>query len=66
VAQRRLLTILHEQARQINRQKGNGFGLSQVYGFVKQANGTVSIESNKTGTAVRMDLPFVGDRRAAA
>ena len=38
-------------------ENGNGFGLSQVYGFVKQANGTVSIESNKTGTAVRIDLP---------
>ena len=38
-------------------ENGNGVGLSQVYGFVKQTNGTVSTESNKTGKAVRIDLP---------
>jgi signal transduction histidine kinase len=43
--------------------KGNGFGLSQVYGFVKQMNGTISIES-KDGTTITMNFPSVGQRRS--
>jgi signal transduction histidine kinase len=39
--------------------KGNGFGLSQVYGFVKQVNGTISIES-KDGTTITMNFRSVG------
>ena len=38
---------------------GTGFGLSQVYGFVKQADGTISVESNETGTAMTMRFPAV-------
>jgi signal transduction histidine kinase len=41
---------------------GTGFGLSQVYGFVKQANGTISVESKETGTAIRMKFPAVETR----
>ena len=41
---------------------GTGFGLSQVYGFVKQANGTISVESKETGTAITMKFPVVETR----
>ncbi len=38
--------------------QGTGLGLSQVYGFVSQSNGLVSIESTPgTGTLVRLYLP---------
>jgi CheY-like chemotaxis protein len=38
--------------------KGSGLGLSQVYGFARQSNGQVEIESEPgTGTAVRLYLP---------
>jgi signal transduction histidine kinase/ActR/RegA family two-component response regulator len=48
--------------------KGTGLGLSQVYGFVKQSDGHVKIESAAgKGTTVRMPLPrFVGALRPAA
>ena len=40
--------------------KGTGLGLSQVYGFVRQSNGFISIESAPgAGTAVRLYLPQV-------
>ncbi len=39
--------------------KGSGLGLSQVYGFVSQSNGQVSIDSAPgKGTAVRLALPL--------
>jgi CheY-like chemotaxis protein len=38
--------------------KGSGLGLSQVYGFVKQSGGTVTIESRPgQGTTVRLYFP---------
>jgi CheY-like chemotaxis protein len=38
--------------------KGTGLGLSQVYGFVKQSDGHVKIDSQPgRGTAVRIHLP---------
>lgn len=38
--------------------KGNGLGLSMVYGFVKQSKGHISIDSNEeSGTCVRMYFP---------
>jgi hypothetical protein len=43
-----------------------GFGLSQVYGFVKQANGTISVESKETGTAITMKFMAVGRYRKTA
>jgi two-component system, NtrC family, sensor kinase len=42
--------------------KGTGFGLSQVYGFVKQANGTISIDTKRTGTVITMKFPAVWRR----
>jgi len=46
---------------------GTGFGLSQVHGVVKKANGTISVESKETGTAITIKLPAVGrDRKTAA
>jgi signal transduction histidine kinase len=46
--------------------KGNGFGLSQVYGFIKTANGTISVESEKTGTTITIRLPAAGNYKYAA
>jgi CheY-like chemotaxis protein len=38
--------------------KGVGLGLSQAYGFVKQANGSISVDSNPgPGTTVTVQLP---------
>ncbi len=47
--------------------KGTGLGLSQVYGFVKQSNGHVKIDSQlERGTAVRIYLPrYLGDATPA-
>lgn len=43
---------------------GTGLGLSQVYGFVRRANGSVSLESDvERGTAVRMCFPASVDAR---
>ncbi|MDB5470571.1 MAG: sensor histidine kinase/response regulator [Caulobacter sp.] len=42
--------------------KGSGLGLSQVYGFVSQSHGAVSIDSAPgQGTAVRLVLPLSAD-----
>ncbi|MDA0664761.1 MAG: ATP-binding protein, partial [Proteobacteria bacterium] len=39
--------------------KGSGLGLSMVYGFVKQSDGHVTIDSNPgDGTAIRLYLPL--------
>jgi PAS domain S-box-containing protein len=41
--------------------KGTGLGLSQVYGFIKQSDGDVVIESREgEGTSVSIYLPAVG------
>jgi PAS domain S-box-containing protein len=46
--------------------RGTGLGLSMVYGFAKQSNGTVTIESQPgRGTTVRMLLPVKGATRPA-
>jgi hypothetical protein len=43
--------------------KGNGLGLSLVYGFAKQSNGHVSIYSEpRLGTAVRIHLPALATK----
>jgi signal transduction histidine kinase len=43
--------------------KGNGLGLSLVYGFAKQSNGHVSIYSEpRFGTAVRIHLPALATK----
>ncbi|MBV8334087.1 MAG: PAS domain S-box protein [Alphaproteobacteria bacterium] len=42
--------------------KGSGLGLSQVYGFVRQSNGQIEIDSTPgRGTTVRMFLPRLVD-----
>jgi PAS domain S-box-containing protein len=47
--------------------KGTGLGLSMVYGFAKQAGGTVTIDSTiGKGTTVCIYLPGVGYRPTAA
>ena len=46
--------------------KGTGLGLSQVYGFIKQSDGQVRVESAVgTGTTIRLLLPARGDRPKA-
>lgn len=47
--------------------KGTGLGLSQVYGFVRQSGGQVTIRSRSgEGTSVEIDLPrYVGTSEAA-
>jgi len=46
--------------------KGTGFGLSQVYGFIKSAGGTISVDSEKTGTTFTMTFPVAGPFLRAA
>jgi len=38
--------------------KGTGLGLAMVYGFIKQCNGYIKIESNGEGTTVTLLLPL--------
>ncbi len=45
---------------------GSGLGLSQVYGFTQQSNGTISIDSRPgQGTVVRLYLPRSGQPSTA-
>jgi len=47
--------------------KGSGLGLSQVYGFVRQSGGHISIKSDVgKGTAVRLYLPWTERIEAVA
>ncbi len=42
--------------------KGTGLGLSQVYGFIKQSNGEIVIDSQESrGTTISIYLPAVAD-----
>jgi CheY-like chemotaxis protein len=43
--------------------KGTGLGLSQIYGFIKQSNGEINVESRlAAGTTFRLLLPARSDR----
>ena len=47
--------------------KGSGLGLSMVYGFAKQSNGHVSLQSEvKSGTTIRLYLPVASPASAKA
>ena len=47
--------------------KGTGLGLSQVYGFIRQSHGHVTIDSTVgQGTVVRLYLPRAGDPAGVA
>lgn len=47
--------------------KGNGLGLSLVYGFVKQSGGHIEVESSPgKGTVIRMMLPTVSSTENAS
>jgi signal transduction histidine kinase len=46
--------------------QGSGLGLSQVYGFIKQSNGHVTLDSEPgRGTTVRLYLPRAAAPEAA-
>ena len=48
-----------------NRGQGSGLGLSTVYGLVKERDGHVAIDSDRSGTTVRIWLPLCDDTPAA-